>query len=451
MAIKKIKSDLSIEQKLLLAGSSTDRVLVNTTNGVVVSDVTTTELNRLDGITSALLQANDKGVANGVASLDANAKIPSAQLPALAITEVFVVANIAARDALVVGSDDGEIQEGDVVIVTDASDDPAVDAGGASYIYDGSAWQRLLTPDNLVISVNGQTGVVVLDSGDLNHTQADDANWTVADGSSIAAHLDELADRIVALEDAPQTDELVKISANDTTSGYLEDKIVVSSGSNTTNILEVSTLNDAGNEDLQIQIDQAKIDHDALLNFVGNEHVDHSAVDIETAANSGLAGGGDITATRSLVVDVDNATAETSVDDTDLILIHDASVDALRKMTRSNFLAGVVQEQLGDIDLTNFSFVNNQVAAANVTGLAFANADVRSFIAEIAVERGTEFEHHTITGIQLNASWDIVVESVGDDTGIVFSVTSLGQVQYTSTDDVNGGVMRFRAKAIGIV
>lgn len=56
----------------------------------------------------------------------------------------------------------------------------------------------------------------------------------------------------------------VKVSSNDTTSGYLEDKIVVSSGTNTTNILEVSTLNDGGDEDLQIQIDEAKVDHDNL-------------------------------------------------------------------------------------------------------------------------------------------------------------------------------------------
>lgn len=42
------------------------------------------------------------------------------------------------------------------------------------------------------------------------------------------------------------------------------------------------------------------IDHDALLNFVSNEHIDHSSVNI--TAGSGLTGGGDITATRTLNV-----------------------------------------------------------------------------------------------------------------------------------------------------
>lgn len=41
-------------------------------------------------------------------------------------------------------------------------------------------------------------------------------------------------------------------------------------------------------------------DHDDLNNFVANEHIDHSNVDI--TAGSGLTGGGDITATRNLAV-----------------------------------------------------------------------------------------------------------------------------------------------------
>lgn len=43
-----------------------------------------------------------------------------------------------------------------------------------------------------------------------------------------------------------------------------------------------------------------EINHDALLNFVANEHVDHSAVLISTS--TGLTGGGDITTTRTLSV-----------------------------------------------------------------------------------------------------------------------------------------------------
>lgn len=44
----------------------------------------------------------------------------------------------------------------------------------------------------------------------------------------------------------------------------------------------------------------ADINHDTLLNFVANEHIDHSAVSI--TAGNGLTGGGNITASRSLAV-----------------------------------------------------------------------------------------------------------------------------------------------------
>ena len=46
----------------------------------------------------------------------------ASQVPAIAITETFVVADIAARDALVIGAQQmGKVQEGDVAVVTDAS------------------------------------------------------------------------------------------------------------------------------------------------------------------------------------------------------------------------------------------------------------------------------------------------------------------------------------------
>ena len=57
---------------------------------------------------------SQKGSANGYASLDTGGKVPTTQLPALALTEVSVVANQAARLALTA-------QEGDVAIQTDIS------------------------------------------------------------------------------------------------------------------------------------------------------------------------------------------------------------------------------------------------------------------------------------------------------------------------------------------
>lgn len=452
MSIKKFKSDISIEQGIALPNKTSQRALVIDASGnLVESNVTTTELDRLSGIASDLLETSDKGVANGVASLDANGKIPSSQVPAIAVTEVFTVADITARDALTIGSGDGEIQEGDVVRVLDASADANISSGLASYIYDGSAY-RLLNADDKVLSVNGNTGVVVLIAADINFTQNNTGHWTVADGSSIKATLDEVGSRLNTLETAPSTDELVKVSANDTTGGYLEAKIVASNGVNATNALEASTLNDGADEDLQIQFDESKVDHDALSNFVANEHIDHSSVQIATAADSGLSGGGDLTTTRNLSLDITNTTAlSADADATDEVIIYDTSAGALRKVTVSELVGnngGNVSA--GDILETSFSAADNQTVAADVTGLSFSTGTVRSFKAQVSIVRGATYEVYELLGVQKGASFDMSQEAVGDDTGFTFSITAAGQVQYTSTSTGSGATIKFRADTTSV-
>lgn len=245
------------------------------------------------------------------------------------------------------------------------------------------------------------------------------------------------------------TDELVKVSANDTTSGYLEDKIVVAEGSNTSDILEVSTLNDGGDEDVQIQIDETKIDHDVLANYVANEHIDHSSVEIATAADSGLAGGGDITTTRNLSVDINGTTEETTIANDDEFLIHDTSAGVLRKITAANVLANAGSP--GDINETSFSGANNQAVAADVTGFAFANGVVRSFSAHLSIvvdATADLYEEYEIQGIQKGASWEISQQSVGDDTNVNFSITSAGQIQYTSDNYAGFASLTIKFRAI---
>ena len=97
-----------------------------------------------------------KGVANGLATLDGSAKIPSSQLPALAITTVTVVSNITARNALTP-------DQGDVAKVTDS------DGLGhpQTYIYDGSSWIDIQETSD-VMSVNGQTGAVSLTTTNIS-------------------------------------------------------------------------------------------------------------------------------------------------------------------------------------------------------------------------------------------------------------------------------------------
>jgi len=98
-----------------------------------------------------------KGAANGVATLDAAGKIPSNQLPALAITAVATVTDEAAMLALTA-------EEGDTAIRTDVSKTYIHNGGSAGTIAD---WTLLATPDDVVTSVNTKTGTITLNTDDV--------------------------------------------------------------------------------------------------------------------------------------------------------------------------------------------------------------------------------------------------------------------------------------------
>jgi hypothetical protein len=94
-----------------------------------------------------------------------------------------------------------------------------------------------------------------------------------------------------------------------------------------------------------IATNDGQIVHDNLSGFEPNEHIDHSSVSVSTAANSGLSGGGDITTTRSLVIDPSNATAiGGALAGTEEILVDDG---ALKKVTTQQIadLAGAAAAQ----------------------------------------------------------------------------------------------------------
>lgn len=101
--------------------------------------------------------ALQKGAANGIATLDAGSKIPAAQLPAIAITDTFVVGSQAAMLALTA-------QTGDIAVRTDLSETFILKGTDPTNLGD---WQQLLSPGGTVTSVNGYTGTVVLTTTDI--------------------------------------------------------------------------------------------------------------------------------------------------------------------------------------------------------------------------------------------------------------------------------------------
>lgn len=126
-----------------------------------------------------VLKLTEKWTNNWVAELDWNWKVPTSQLPAIAITETFVVNSQVAQLALTA-------QEWDVCIRTDQN---------KSYIHNGwtagtmADWQELLTPTDTVSSVAGKTWNVTLvkwDVGLWNVDNTSDVNKPVSTAQQTA-------------------------------------------------------------------------------------------------------------------------------------------------------------------------------------------------------------------------------------------------------------------------
>lgn len=105
-------------------------------------------------IASSLLGAN-----SGVATLTASGKLTNSQVPAIAITDTYVVASEAAMLAL------SAAETGDVAVRTDLNKSFILAGTTYSTLAD---WQELLSPTDQVQSVNGLSGTVVLDTDDIS-------------------------------------------------------------------------------------------------------------------------------------------------------------------------------------------------------------------------------------------------------------------------------------------
>lgn len=90
----------------------------------------------------------------------------------------------------------------------------------------------------------------------------------------------------------------------------------ISGGSNTitldTSDITTGTFSDSRISQSNITQHQASINHNSLSNYVANQHIDHSNVSI--IAGSGLTGGGDITSSRTLDLDINGLDVEASPD-----------------------------------------------------------------------------------------------------------------------------------------
>lgn len=210
--------------------------------------------------------------------------------------------------------------------------------------------------------------------------------------------------------------------------------------------------------------------------FDSNSFADSGSETLALA--SGVAGAGLALTTGVLSVNVDNSTIEIN---SDILRVKAAGItnnevatgiDAVKigtgtvDNTEFGYLNGVtsaIQTQLnnrlvketGDFNHASFSLANNQSSFTNITGLAFANGQVRSaeVTYSITIDATSDlFERGTLHLIQKSSDWSISRVSSGDDSLVLFDVTSSGQLQYT-TPNYSGfstGSLHYRALTTNI-
>lgn len=131
-------------------------------------------------------------------------------------------------------------------------------------------------------------------------------------------------------------------------------------GAMLTNSSSVSfTYNDAGGT-ITAAVIPGGVNHDALLNFVANEHIDHSAVSI--LAGTGLTGGGDLTASRTLALTNTGVTAGTYGDASTVGFF---TVDAQGRLTS----AGEMPIIIGTSQITDLEeYIEDTIGGAITAG-----------------------------------------------------------------------------------
>jgi len=270
-------------------------------------------------------------------------------------------------------------------------------------------------------------------------------------------------------------DVKVKVSITDTSSGYLQDKITVDSGK-----ITITKVSDAGVETLDFDINEAAVDHDALLNFVAAEHRAQndgvtssttlwSSSKTQTELNTKVNDLGTVTDNRLVRTNgTDGVTLQESgitIDDSDNVtgvaditisgsltgdVVFDNTGTSLASTTVETAIAELDgRDAAGDIYAGSATIADSQAVAASVTGLAFAST-VRSFEAQVAVfidADADKAEEFTIKGINKGSVWDVSIVSFGDDSEITFDISAGGQVTYTSGTYAGfvSGNFRFRA------
>jgi hypothetical protein len=376
--------------------------IVVTPAGNLAADDVQEALQELQSDVDSRIPSTQKGAANGVATLDATGKVPVSQLPNAIMEYQGTWDADQNLPQLENGAGNADSDIGNIYRVTVAG---TVDFGAGNISFEvgdyailnvSKIWEKAETTEG-VLSFNGRAGHVDPEAGD--YTASDITNVPSGNlaATDVQAALDEL-----------QSDVDSRALSSD-----LSDHISDSEGAHAASAISFTSGGDLISDNAQGAIDE--------LEVLIDDHIADSA-DAHMASAIGVTPAGNLS----------SATVQLALEELQ------SDIDSLAVSSS------------GDIFETSFNIANDQASPANVTGFLFDPLAVRSFSALVSVEIDADsdlFEQFTLEGINKGSSFNMAVSSVGDDSGVVFSITSAGQVRYTSQDKTgfDSGKIKFRA------
>lgn len=151
----------------------------------------------------------------------------------------------------------GTVDVGDAKITSVGTPTATTDAATKGYV--DAADAAIANDVGNLVTLSG----VAVDSVNLGTF----TGTTIPDSQTVKQALQALESSV---ESVSAGSSQVKISSNDTTAGYLEDKIVSANA-----ILSIATLNDGLNEDLQLTVNQGSIDHGSIAGLADDDHTQY--------------------------------------------------------------------------------------------------------------------------------------------------------------------------------
>ena len=252
--------------------------------------------------------------------------------------------------------------------ITDGSTSQQIDNGEDITFADGTGAEFVVSATN-TITVNSVDSEIVHDnlSGFVANEHIDHTSVVLSAGNGLTGGGDISTGRSFAVGAGAgiavnTNDVAVDINgATDLTAPNVLDELLIADTSDSSNVKKA---------DLASIVNLA--DHDALTNFVANEHIDHSSVTM--TAGDGLTGGGTIAATRTFAVGAGTGITVNAND----VQISDGGVDTTQLAADAVTGAKIADDAIDSEHYVDGSIDTAHIAADAVTGAKIADDAIDS-------------------------------------------------------------------------